>query len=477
VSLASFPFLAFLAAVWAVFGALPDRLRPAWLLVASLAFYATAGAPHLLVVLAVATGVAWAAAPRLTAATPEPVRRRVFWAAVGLEVALLASQRYLPALLRAAGVAVPAEGGLLPAVGVSYFTFQAISYLADVYLDVHPPERDLGRLALSLAFFPKVLQGPIERAGDLLPQLRRPFRFDYAEARAGLLLVAWGLFEKLVVADRAAPFADAVYGDPQRHSGLPLLVATYAFAIQILFDFAGYTDIALGAARLFGVRLTPNFDAPYLATSVAEFWRRWHISFSRWLLDYVFRPLQLGWRGLGVRGTALALVATFLVSGVWHGATWGFVIWGALHGAYLAAAVLWKPVEKRLARRLGLEKLRAPRAWKVLVTFHLVCLAWVFFRAATVRDAVHVLTHAWPSPPPGGSLGAHVVDALLLGRRPAELAILVAAVGVAVVVGAAQRRGLPPLAAPLRWSAYALLAFAIAVFHSTGGAAFLYARF
>jgi D-alanyl-lipoteichoic acid acyltransferase DltB (MBOAT superfamily) len=473
-TLASLPFLAFLAGVHVVHSALPERLRERFLLLASWGFYAAVGGLPLLAALLVTTGIAWAAGLHLGNTTPPAYRRAVFWTAVGGEVALLAGLKYVPPLLHAVGV--PGTP-LLATVGVSYYVFQAISYLSDVYLDAHPPERDLERFALYLAFFPKVLQGPIERAGDLLPQLGRPYRFDYAGARAGLVLVAWGLFEKLVVADRAAAFVDGVYGDVQRHAGLPLLTATYYFAVQILFDFAGYTDIALGAALLFGVRLTQNFDAPYLATSIAEFWRRWHISFSRWLLDYLFRPLQLGWRGLGTWSTPLALLATFLVSGIWHGATAGFVLWGLLHGVFLAGAVLAAPVRKRLLRALGRERLRTPRWLQVFVTFHLVCAAWVFFRASSVGDAVHVLTRAWEGPPPGSSAAAWLVDAVLLGRSPVEFSILAGSIVAAILVSVVRRRTTSLPGWPLRWPAYALLAIALALFHAPESAAFIYARF
>jgi D-alanyl-lipoteichoic acid acyltransferase DltB (MBOAT superfamily) len=474
-TVASLQFLAFLASAHVVHSALPERWRAGFLLAASWAFYAVAGGLHLLFALLVATAVAASAGLQLGGDKPLAHRRTVFWAAVAAELALLAGFKYIPALLHAAGV--PGTP-LLVTVGVSYYVFQAISYLADVYLDVQPPARDLTRFALYLAFFPKLLQGPIERVGDLLPQLARGYRFDYAEARAGLALVGWGLFEKLVVADRAGAFVDGVYGEVQRHAGLPLLTATYYYAVQILFDFAGYTDVALGAALLFGIRLTQNFDRPYLATSIAEFWRRWHISFSRWLLDYLFKPLQLGWRGLGTWSTPLALLATFLVSGVWHGATAGFVLWGLLHGVYLAVAALAAPHRKRLVRALGRERLQTPRALQVLVTFHLVCAAWVFFRASSVQDALHVLTHAWDARPAGTPAGAWIVDALLLGRSPGELVILVSALVAAAAVSAFRHRAAARVPAwPLRWAAYGALVVALMLFHAPGPGSFIYARF
>ena len=279
------------------------------------------------------------------------------------------------------------------AIGVSYFVFQAISYLIDVYWRLQEPERHPGIFALYLSFFPKLLQGPIERAGDLLPQLRVPFRFDPDNFRVGLFTFAWGLFKKAVIADRLALYVNSAYGDLPGHAGLPLLIATYLYALQIYYDFSGYTDMALGSARMFNIRLTQNFRTPYLAVSVADFWRRWHISFSRWILDYLFRPLQMHWRNLRQAGTVAALIVTFLLSGLWHGASWCFVIWGGLHGLYLASSVAYKPLKKKFSKRFNLGKSRWYGLWQIVVTFHLVCLAWIFFRSPTVGDAWYVLTH------------------------------------------------------------------------------------
>jgi D-alanyl-lipoteichoic acid acyltransferase DltB (MBOAT superfamily) len=226
---------------------------------------------------------------------------------------------------------------VLSSIGMSFYTFQALSYSNDIYREIQIPEAHLGRFALYVCFFPKLLQGPIERAGGLLIQLRKPFEFDYENTREGLLRIAWGLFKKVVIADRVAVIVNTVYGNAGGFTGLPLIVATYSYAIQIYTDFSGYTDIALGTARLFNIRLTENFNKPYFAQGVADFWRRWHISLSSWLLDYIFRPLQWRWRDLRLAGPFMALLVTFLVSGAWHGASWNFILWGLLHGLFIAA--------------------------------------------------------------------------------------------------------------------------------------------
>jgi D-alanyl-lipoteichoic acid acyltransferase DltB (MBOAT superfamily) len=379
----SLPFLLFLPGVFVVHFAVGDRHRWMVRLLASLAFYASFGSPAPLVALATVSVVSHGLG-RVIAVSQGGRRSAAFWAGVAFDLAVLVVARYGPLLGQG--------GGLWPSIGVSYFVFQAISYLADVHLGVIEPEPRMGRFAESLAYFPKLLQGPIERSGKLLPQLRAPYRFDQADVRAGLLQFGAGLFRKVVIADRLALFVDPAYANPGAQTGATLALATYAYALQIYFDFSGYTEMALGAARVFGIRLTPNFDAPYSATSVADFWRRWHISFSSWILDYVFRPLQMLWRRRGTFGSACALLVTFLASGAWHGAAWHYLAWGLLHGLYMAGGLVWRPHEKRLLRRLGVEGSPLLPFAKRLVTFHLICLAWVLFRAPSVGAALAVLT-------------------------------------------------------------------------------------
>jgi D-alanyl-lipoteichoic acid acyltransferase DltB (MBOAT superfamily) len=328
------------------------------------------------------------------------LRLIVMWSGIAAALLVLIWLKYLPFLTANVNslILAPLGHSSLPvtkallSIGVSYYIFQAISYLADIYQGKTGAERHLGYFSLYLCFFPKLLQGPLERAGDLIPQLRAPYRFNYDMARSGLLLFMWGMFQKLVVADRLALFVDPVYGNVRDCTGMTLLLATYIYAVQLLCDFGGYTDMALGIARMFGITLTQNFNAPYVATSIADFWRRWHISFSRWVLDYIFRPLQLPWVMRGKVGTALALVITFLISGVWHGASWGFVIWGGLHGVYLATPIFWKPYQKRIHTFLGLEKSRLLKVWQIVVVFNLVCFSFVFFRSDSLADAWQVVT-------------------------------------------------------------------------------------
>ncbi len=389
----SLSYFIFLLVIYLLFYLISDRRRWLLLLIASYGFYATLRAPYLLAVLLMVTAISYACGLRMTSNQDEAIRKRWLWIGTSTCVAILALLKYLPFLEAKTNTILGLKSttsSTLISIGVSYFTFQAISYLSDIYLEIEEPERHFGIYALYMAFFPKLLQGPIERAGDLLPQLKQPYKFDYDTMRSGMLLFTWGLFKKVVVADRLAPYADQIYNNVHDYKGLPLIVGTYAYALQIYFDFSGYTDMARGAGSIFGISLSENFRSPYLATSIAEFWRRWHISFSRWILDYIFRPLQMTWRKWGQKGTAAALILTFAISGIWHGASSGFVIWGLLHGIYLAASTYYRPYQKSIYKWLRLDKKQWPDWWKVFITFNLTSFAWIYFRAISVNDALYV---------------------------------------------------------------------------------------
>lgn len=219
---------------------------------------------------------------------------------------------------------------ILP-VGISFYTFQVLSYTIDVYRGEIPPEKNIVKFALFITYFPQLVAGPIERASHLLPQIRDPKKLDYTRSVDGLLLIAWGLFLKVVVADRLAPFVDMVFGKPQQFQSTALVLASYFFAFQIYGDFAGYSCIATGSAKILGVDLMRNFNSPYLATSITDFWRRWHISLSTWFRDYVYIPL--GGNKVNQLKHLRNLMIVFLVSGLWHGANYTFIIWGAIHGS------------------------------------------------------------------------------------------------------------------------------------------------
>jgi alginate O-acetyltransferase complex protein AlgI len=277
--------------------------------------------------------------------------------------------------------------GLVLPIGLSFHTFQAMSYTIEVYRGNQPAERHFGIYALYVMFYPQLVAGPIERPQNVLWQFHETFRYDWENVKAGLIRIAWGLFKKIVIADRLALLVDPVYADVPGSDGPSLLLATLAYTFQIYCDFSGYSDIALGTARTMGFTLMENFRTPYIAASIVEFWRRWHISLSTWFRDYLYIPL--GGNRLGEGRRYFNLFFVFMVSGFWHGAKWTFIIWGALHGLYQIGAILR---EKYWPSRVPAEQTTGVvRLLHVLATFVLVMLTWVFFRANDSRDALRIL--------------------------------------------------------------------------------------
>jgi alginate O-acetyltransferase complex protein AlgI len=444
----SLKYFLFLPVVYLFFYFVGERARWCVLLAASLLFYAALNVPYLLVVLVLVAMVTYTFGIWLNDAESVKAKRAILWCGVTANVLILVVMKYQPllsenlawlsALLQLGPQHHPIKAFV--AIGVSYYVFQAISYLFDIYLEIEKPERHFGYFALYLAFFPKLLQGPIERAGDLIPQLKSKYELNYDNLHIGILLFTRGLFKKIVIADRLGLYVDAVYNDVHAFTGLPLLLATYAYAFQLYMDFSGYTDMALGSARFFNINLTQNFNSPYLSTSIADFWRRWHITFSRWILDYIFKPLQMQWRNWKNWGTATALVVAFLISGIWHGASWGFVIWGSLHGLYMACSVFYKPYQKKLHKALGIEKTKFQKYFKIVVTFNLICFAWVFFRANSVMDAWYVVTHLFINVVDSTNFRKYIEALSHNGTSMWELTIALTSIGLLILITSLAKR-------------------------------------
>ncbi|MDP2620073.1 MAG: MBOAT family O-acyltransferase [Hyphomicrobiales bacterium] len=402
----SLGFFLFLPLVLAVHAALPAGRRWAWLLVASYVFYASfepTGALYLAGVTLVIYVCGWG----IGRAERRPVRTALLSAGLLVVLGLLIIFKFYDfvageveragaALLAGeAPFALPRLGVTAP-VGFSFYAFSAASYLIDVYVGRLKPQRHGGHVALYTAFFPKILAGPIERATTFLPQLGEGLRAHPEQIVAGAQLIVWGLFKKVVIADNLAPLVDRAFSIAAYASPIELLVAVYFFAFQIYCDFSGYTDIAIGVALLFGLTLMENFRRPYLSRSTAEFWgSRWHISLGRWFRDYLYFPLG-GGRAGRIRQYA-NLMTVFVVSGLWHaglgyGVGWTFVVWGALNGVYQWIGLATAPVRHWLAERLPRLAAGTPvLVLQVLVTFHLIAIAWVFFRAGSVSEAVLIL--------------------------------------------------------------------------------------
>ncbi len=383
-------FLLFFPVVVLLYFALPHRFRWMLLLAAGYYFYAC-WRVEFLGLLIFSTLVDYVTGRALERQTVPARKKLLLGLSIATNLGLLFFFKYFTfvtssvewiALQYNVFVQLPELRILLP-VGLSFYTFQSLSYTIDVYRGT-PAERHLGLFATFVSFFPQLVAGPIERAHHMLPQFRQEHRFSWANLEEGLRLMLWGFVKKVAVADRLALYVNPVYNDPTQHSGIALLLATYCFAFQIYCDFSGYTDIARGAARVMGFDLMVNFRQPYFARSIRDFWQRWHISLSTWFRDYLYIPL-----GGSRRHHYRNLLITFLVSGLWHGASWTFVFWGALHGIFLIVGSATASVRQRAAELLGLARFPAIWAgWQVFVTFHLVLISWVLFRANRLTDAL-----------------------------------------------------------------------------------------
>ncbi len=290
---------------------------------------------------------------------------------------------------------VPGYHVLLP-VGISFFTFQTLSYTLDIYFGRERVERHFGIFALFVSFFPQLVAGPIERSTNLLPQFYKEHKVKYENIRDGIVYMLWGFFKKVVIADRLSEYVNIVYNNPSNYGGWHNVIATLFFSVQIYCDFSGYSDIAIGTAKIMGFDLMTNFRRPYFALSIREFWQRWHISLSTWFRDYFYIPLGGSRVSKGRRH--FNLFATFLVSGLWHGANWTFVIWGALHGFYHIFAILTKKIREKINSFLNLTA--HPEIHNILqnlITFVLVYFAWIFFRANSLSDAMLILKKMFSS--------------------------------------------------------------------------------
>jgi len=391
-------FLGFFAGVYAVHLALwrRRRLQNAWLLLASYVFYA-AWDWRFLGLIGLSTAVDYWVGLRLDASRDEGIRRRWVVTSVVVNLGILGTCKYLgffaeslAGLARLAGIELgPVTLHFVLPVGISFYTFQSMSYSIDVYRRTIPACRRPLDFALFVAFFPQLVAGPIERAARLLPQIAGPRRIDAGAVQTGLFLLVFGFFKKLVVADNAGRLADLIFGNAGSFDSLDLTLGVLAFGVQIYGDFSGYSDIARGLAKLLGFDLMVNFRLPWFAGSPAEFWRRWHISLSEWLRDYLYIPLGGSRRGAGRTLRNLAL--TMILGGLWHGAAWTFVLWGVYQGALLVAQrVLFG--ERELPAR-GL-----PRLAGMLATFALMQTGWLIFRADSLGQLGYFLGNMGVSP-------------------------------------------------------------------------------
>lgn len=390
-------YILFLPIVLLVNYLLPAKIRYIWLLIASYFFYMCWNAEYALLILT-STAVTYGCS-LLVEKNRDGKHRKAYMAlSLVLNLGILFFFKYsnfLAQLINDVSAAlhiklsVPKVDVLLP-VGISFYTFQALGYTIDVYRGKVQAERNFLRYALFVSFFPQLVAGPIERSENLLTQLREPKKFTWDNFKTGLLYMLWGFFMKIVLADRIAIFVDTVYGDIPGHPGLYLVIATMLFAVQILCDFGGYTAIAIGSARMLGIHLMENFDAPYLSTSVALFWRRWHISLTSWFKDYLYIPLGGNRKGKARKYVNKMIV--FLLSGLWHGAGLSFVVWGGLNGLYQVLGEMLQPVKDRAVRLLHVRREAAVhRLICGIFTFILIDFSWIFFRAQGIGEAGRII--------------------------------------------------------------------------------------
>ncbi len=467
----SLEFVVFFTVLLAVYyGVVPGtwtRARKIVLLVASYVFYGSWNPPFVLLLLG-STVLDFSIGLRMEAARSATVRRLLLMLSLLGNLGVLGFFKYggfcleqWQALFGQTTVltnASPLWDIVLP-VGISFYTFQTLSYSIDLYRGQQKATRSFVDFALFVSFFPQLVAGPIVRSRDFLPQLESDRRATPSEVEMALVRIAAGLFKKVVLADTIGEYVDVVFENPRSYGAANVLLAIYSYAYQIYFDFSGYSDIAIGLAALFGFRIPENFNRPYLSSNPREFWQRWHISLSTWLRDYLY--VSMGGNRRGAFRTYVNLAITMLLGGLWHGASWNFVIWGAIHGLWLALHRLWtqgKPIVEsapliRIAKQIG--------------TFHMVCVAWVFFRASDSEAAAVIFNRLghW-----GYQLQVH---------SSAQIALIVVLVSLALHLSGDPMRlrrrytDLPPLVQGLGYSLVGLVVFLF----SPDSARFIYFQF
>ena len=476
----SLEFAVFFPVVVGLYFSLPHRHRVALLLVSSCVFY-MAFIPAYIAILGLTILIDYCAGIWLEKTENDRARRLLLLLSIIATCTVLFVFKYFFFAVDntrwLAGIfgwhlTGPSIRIILP-IGLSFHTFQSLSYVIEVFRRRQKAETNFVTYATYVMFFPQLVAGPIERPQNLLHQFYEVHEFDYARITSGLKRMAWGFFKKLVIADRLALLVNDVYAAPQAHSGFQLSLATVFFAYQIYCDFSGYSDIAIGSARVLGFTLMENFRSPYHAGSVGEFWQRWHISLSTWFRDYVYIPLGgshvARWRS--VRNVLIA----FTISGLWHGANWTFVIWGFLNGLYLTFGSILRPYRERWWLSIGLRDGHPVRvAIGTGILFVLTCVTWVFFRASSVGDATYILTHFWAD---WRSPSVRTEQFLLRQFPVAVISILALEVGERLHgrVSLATVLAYRPVA--FRWAVYTAFVIAVVLFGIHRSSQFIYFQF
>ncbi|MBX7041420.1 MAG: MBOAT family protein [Ignavibacteria bacterium] len=468
----SIHFLIFFPVVTTIYFLLPHRFRWMLLLAASCYFY-MAFIPAYILILAVTIVIDYFAGIYIERSEGKKRKKYLAVSIVSLILVLFVFKYFnfvnqsFADVFRTFELEYPVENiGLILPIGLSFHTFQSLSYVVEVYRGRQKAEKNFGIYSLFVMFYPQLVAGPIERPQQLLYQFYERHKFEYRRIADGLKLMAWGMFKKVVIADRLAVFVNQVYDNPQNYEGISMVIATVFFAFQIYCDFSGYSDIAIGSAQVMGFKLMQNFNRPYFSKSISEFWKRWHISLSTWFRDYLYIPL--GGNRVGIPRWYFNLFFTFMVSGLWHGANWTFVIWGALHGTYLIIGILTRDFRQKFTEITGLAKAkRLHRFLQVMITAALVCFSWVFFRAMNLHDAMLILANMFRGIGNVTQMfGPDRVHILYLGRNMLEFSICILLIGFLGIVELIQRRGsiiemINSKPAVYRWALYYIILVAI----------------
>ena len=456
------------------------KLQNLLLLVSSYYFYACWDW-RFLFLLAFSTGLDFYTGLKIAQGQGKAQKKMWLWISIGINLGFLGFFKYYNFFITSFADAVAQLGmhidpftlSVILPVGISFYTFHGLSYVIDIYYDRIQPETNFVEYSVFVSFFPLLVAGPIERATHLLPQVKKERHFDYLKAVDGLRQILWGLFKKVVIADNCAEHANAIFNNYTDYSGSSLFLGALFFTFQIYGDFSGYSDIALGTARLFGIELLKNFSFPYFSRDIAEFWRRWHISLSSWFRDYLYIPLggSKGGKGMQVRNTFII----FIVSGFWHGANWTFIVWGALNAIYFLPLLLLDKNRSNMgvaAEGRLLPNLR--ELWGISTTFILTVLAWIFFRAESLTKAFDYIAGIF-------SKSFFQMPAISANKGELISLALVAFFMMIEWLGREKKYAIEKLGfswpKPLRWSFYALLIFALGMYMQTNETPFIYFQF
>jgi alginate O-acetyltransferase complex protein AlgI len=488
----SLEFIFFFPAVVALYFLLPHRFRWVLLLVASYYFYMCWNAKFV-ALLFTATLICYINAIWISRSKNQFVRNGLLVLTLVLLIGPLFFFKYfnffgdvINSVLEQFNIVYkfPSHDYLLP-VGISFYTFMALGYTIDVHRGNIKPETHLGKFAVFTSFFPQLLAGPIGRAAPLLPQFSKKIDFDYANIRDGLILMVWGFFKKVVIADRLSEYVNLVYDNPHAYEGGHYLLATLFFAVQIYCDFSGYTDIARGTARMMGINLMVNFKLPYLSTSIREFWQRWHISLTTWFRDYLFLPLSMA-VSRGIKKEKVLFIKsdlfiyiiasgiTWFLTGLWHGANYTFIVWGLIHGFFLVMYQWLHKSKTRYLKKIGIRNNNPVlTVFDTAVTFFIVTFAWIFFRANSMNDALLIIKNIFDFS------GNYEVN---LFKFPVDFYIAFISIGLLLLIETLEEHiqlfeKLPSLFRPVKWAILIALVLTLFILGKWNEANFLYFQF